>query len=50
MKFSGKVGNEPVNKWLNLGGNPDTDPYRDTGKTRLSGGMHCPSHCTFFCF
>jgi len=23
MKFSGKVGNGPVNKWLNLGGDPD---------------------------
>jgi len=24
---------------------PDTDPdpYRDTGKTCLGGGMHCPS-------
>ena len=23
MKFSGKVGNGPMNKWLNFGGNPD---------------------------
>jgi len=23
MKFSAKVGNEPVNKWLNFGGDPD---------------------------
>jgi len=23
MKFSGKVGNGPVNKWLNVGGDPD---------------------------
>jgi len=23
MKFSEKVGNEPVNKWLNFGGDPD---------------------------
>jgi len=23
MKFSGKVGNEPTNKWLNFGGDPD---------------------------
>jgi len=23
MKFSGKVGNGPVNKWLNFGGDPD---------------------------
>jgi len=22
---------------------PDTDPYCDTGKTCLGGGMHCPS-------
>jgi len=22
MKFSGKVGNEPVNKWLNFDGDP----------------------------
>jgi len=29
MKFSGKVGNEPMNKQLNLGG--DTDHRLDTG-------------------
>ena len=23
MKFSGKVGNGPVNKWLHFGGDPD---------------------------
>jgi len=23
MKFSGKVGNGPMNKWLNFGGDPD---------------------------
>ena len=23
MKFSGKVGNESLNKWLNFGGDPD---------------------------
>ena len=23
MKFSGKVGNGPTNKWLNFGGDPD---------------------------
>jgi len=22
---------------------PDPNPYRDTGKTYLGGGMHCPS-------
>ena len=65
MKFSGKVGNGPMNKFLNFGGNPNQksgyisgygirnpetdpttdqgpDPYRDTGKTCLGGGMHCP--------
>jgi len=50
MKFSGKVGNGPMNKLLNFGGDqdpdtnpdPDLDPYRDTGKTCLGGGMHCP--------
>ena len=25
MKFSGKVGNGPLNKWLNFGGDPDPD-------------------------
>jgi len=29
MKFSGKVGNGPVNKWLNFGGSPDN--CLDTG-------------------
>jgi len=43
MKFSGKVGNGPMNKWLNFGGDPDHDPYHDTGKTCFGGGMHCPS-------
>jgi len=49
MKFSEKVGNGPVNKRLNFGGDPDTDPnpdpdpYRDSGKTCLGRGMHCPS-------
>jgi len=41
-KFSGKVGNRPMNKWLKFGGDPDPDPYRDTGKTCFGGGMHCP--------
>ena len=41
MKFSEKVGNRPVNKLLNFGGDPYPD--RDTGKTCLGGGMHCPS-------
>jgi len=48
MKFSLKVGNGPVNKLLNFGGDPDPDtdpirdPDRDTGKTRLRRSMHCP--------
>ena len=52
MKFSGKVGNRPVNKWLNFGGDtdPDTCLYRDTGKTCLGGGMHCPSASSFSLF
>jgi len=45
MKFSEKVGNGPTNKSLNFDGDPDNcpdpDPYRDTGKTCLGGGMHC---------
>jgi len=48
--FLEKVGNGPMNKWLNFGGNPDHDLYRDTGKTCLGRGMHCPSasSCMFF--
>ena len=42
MKFSGNIGNGTMNKSLNFGGNPP-DPYRDTGKTCVGGGMHCPS-------
>jgi len=52
MIFSEKVGNGPVNKWLNFGSDPftdsdpdpgtDPDPDRDTGKTCLGGGMHWP--------
>ena len=26
----------------------DGDPYRDTGKTCLGRGMHCPSACSYF--
>jgi len=31
---------------------PDTDPdtYRDTGKTCLGGGMHCPSTSSYSMF
>ena len=47
MKSAEKVGNGPINKWLNFGGDPDQrsgygpdpDLYRDTGKTCLGGGM-----------
>jgi len=44
MKFPGKVRNGPVNKCLNFGGDPDTDPdpYRGTAETCLGGAMHCP--------
>ena len=27
--------------------NSDPNPYRDTGKTCLGGGMHCPSASSF---
>ena len=53
MKFSGKVGNGPMNKLLNFGGDPDTnpdtdpDPDRDIGKTCPGRGMHCPSASIF---
>ena len=26
----------------------DPDPYHDTGKTCLGGGMHCPSASSYF--
>jgi len=52
MKFSGRVGNGPMNERLNFGGDknhgPDPDPYRDTGKTCLGGGMHCPSASSYY--
>ena len=35
MKVSGKIGNEPMNKSLDFGGDPDR--YLDTGKTCLGG-------------
>jgi len=47
VKFLGNVGNGPMNKWLNFGGDLDLDKYRDTGKTCLGGGMHCPSFLDF---
>jgi len=48
MKFSGKVKHLFIcllaeNKRLNFGGEPDLDPYRNTGKACLGGGMHCHS-------
>jgi len=46
MKFSGKVASGPINKLLNFGGDPD----RDTGKTCLGGGMHCPSASSLILF
>ena len=45
MKFSGKMGNGPMNKLLNLGGDPFHGP--DTGKTCLGGGVHCPSASSY---
>ena len=36
-----------MNKLLNFGGDPDQDPYRDTGKTCLGGCMHCRSASSF---
>jgi len=33
MKFPGKVGNGPLTKWLNFGGDPDP------GKTCIGGGI-----------
>ena len=44
----------PMNKRLNCGGNrftdpePDTDPYCDSGKTCLGGGMHFPIASSLF--
>ena len=32
-----------MNKRLNFAGDPDPDPYRDTVKTCLGGGVHCSS-------
>ena len=55
MKFSGKVGNWPVNNRLNFGGDLDSDldmdldPDCNTGKTCIGGGMHCPSASSFCC-
>jgi len=53
VKFSGKVGNGPLNEWLNFDGDPDQvpdtdlDPHRNVGKTFLDWGMHCPSASSF---
>jgi len=51
MKFSGKVGNGPMNKRLNFCGDldPDPDPYGDTGTTCLGGGMNCASASSSEC-
>ena len=52
MKFSGKVGSGPMNEWFNFDGDPHhgSGSYRDTGKTCLGGGMHCPSASRSFLF
>ena len=50
MKFSGKVDSQSTNGgilvaiWIR---DPDMDPYRDTCKTCLGGGMHCASDSSF---
>ena len=49
MKVSWKVGNGPLNKWLNFGADSDPDPYLDTATTCLGGGMQCPSSFSFEC-
>jgi len=36
MKFSGKVGNGPYNKWLNFGG----DPVPGSGSRSVSVSRH----------
>jgi len=46
MKFSGKVGNGPMNKFFVAIRITDLD--RDTGKTCLGGGMHCPGASSLF--
>jgi len=47
MKFSVKVGNGPLNKRLNFGGDPNHRSGYASGsrhcKTCLGGGMYCPS-------
>jgi len=54
MKFSRKVGNGSINKWLNFlairikDTDMDPDPYLNTGKTCLGGGMHCSSASSLF--
>jgi len=40
MKFSGKVGDPDHGSVIT---DPDPDPYSDTSKTCLGGGMHYPS-------
>ena len=34
----------PMNEWLNFGGDPD----RNTGKTCLGRGMHCPNAISYY--
>ena len=42
-EISREVGNGPMNKWLILMAIWIRDPYCNTGKTSLGGGMRCPS-------
>jgi len=48
MKFSGKVGNGPMNKWLNFGGDPNNESgYGSKSKTCIGGGMHYLSSSSY---
>jgi len=40
-----------TNDYIFVVPDPDPDPYRDTGKTCLVGGMHCPNASSLlYCF
>jgi len=43
--FQGRLAMGQSTNNQTFGGDPD--PYRDTGKTCLGGGMHCPSASSF---
>jgi len=53
MKFPEKVGNGPMNKRLNFGGDPDHGSgygNRNTSNTCLGGGMLCPIASSYIPF